>query len=308
MRRLLARIVVLTVSLVSAERARAIGWDSNDFIISGGPSFTTRIGVFDHDLTFKGFLDDDFVFNTGMDFDAAGNLVAVGGGNAREVRVYSPSGARVGGFASNMYFAVPGDIKVTPTGEYLVAMNITGPGIGARRFTPQGALLREYTSNSTRGAVVLPGNRLWLAGPGATAVNVFDLDTGSNLGSLPIAGLAGVYSMRYSATTDSVLIATVQSNAVIETDLSGVVLRTFVSPFATSFSAVTRGPDGHVFATATSNSRVLEWDSVGAYIGETSTLGSTGSAVAIVWAGDIPEPSATVFVAAIGYALLKRRH
>ncbi|CAN5481327.1 hypothetical protein BH09PLA1_BH09PLA1_01850 [soil metagenome] len=84
----LHRQAIITIAMVLfafAGHARAMGWDSDDFLISGGPSFTTKIGVFDHDLTFKGFLDNNFVFNTGMDFDSLGRLVAVGGGNAREV-------------------------------------------------------------------------------------------------------------------------------------------------------------------------------------------------------------------------------
>ncbi len=139
-------------------------------------------------------------------------------------------------------------------------------------------------------------------------MNVYDLQTGSSLGSLPIAGLAGVDSMRFSDSTNTVLIATIQSNAIIETDLSGAVLRTFVPPFSTSFNDVTRGPNGHVFATATGDSSVLEWDATGAFIREISTAGATGSAVSIVWAGNVPEPGGSVgAMAAVALAAIRRR-
>src|SRR5687767_9538521 len=94
------RTLMLAIAIVvfaCADGARAIGWDSDDFLIGGGADFTSRIGVFDHDLTFKGYLDTFFPTVSGMDFDAGGRLVAVGGA-VRTVRVYEPSGSIVGGF------------------------------------------------------------------------------------------------------------------------------------------------------------------------------------------------------------------
>src|SRR6185436_15497377 len=89
-------LVIAGVLSISEKHAGAIGWDSDDFLIGGGPNFTTKIGVFDHDLTFKGLLDNFFGVQ-GMDFDAAGHLVAASP-DSREVRVYDSSGVRVGGF------------------------------------------------------------------------------------------------------------------------------------------------------------------------------------------------------------------
>src|SRR5438093_1015249 len=48
--------------LLTAEAALAgTGWDSNDFLISGGPNFPDRIGVFDFDMSFKGYLDTNYI-------------------------------------------------------------------------------------------------------------------------------------------------------------------------------------------------------------------------------------------------------
>ena len=46
--------IALLVASVCAERASAVGWDRDDFIITGAPNFPDRIGIFDHDFTFKG--------------------------------------------------------------------------------------------------------------------------------------------------------------------------------------------------------------------------------------------------------------
>src|SRR5438067_8298935 len=94
--------IALLVASVCAERAHAVGWDRDDFIITGAPNFPQYIGIFDHDFTFKGYLDTNFLGVQGMDFDAQGNLVAIASLSTNpEVRVYSPNGTRVGGFMSN---------------------------------------------------------------------------------------------------------------------------------------------------------------------------------------------------------------
>jgi hypothetical protein len=104
--RLILALLLLEL-LVPARSLHAIGWDGDDFLIGGGPSFTSRIGVFDHDLTYKGDLESDFVGVAGLDFDTAGNLVAVSG-ISRQVRVYSPAGLHVGGFTRRTSEKPPG--------------------------------------------------------------------------------------------------------------------------------------------------------------------------------------------------------
>src|SRR6476620_9864949 len=105
-------IVVAIVLCVSARRASAVGWDGDDFIITGAPNFPQYIGVFDHDFTFKGYLDTTFLGVQGMDFDAQGRLVAVSS-LSPEVRVYNPDGTRAGGFtqATSPMLVSTGDLK-----------------------------------------------------------------------------------------------------------------------------------------------------------------------------------------------------
>jgi WD40 repeat protein len=274
--------------------ARAIGWDNDDFLIGGGPSFTTRIGVFDHDLTFKGLLDSNFVTVAGMDFDAAGRLVAVASGNVRSVRVYDSSGVIVGGFTRNDdLLGTSADLKVAPNGNYIIATQNFGGGDGAREFMPDGSFVRQYGSGWITGAVVLPGNRLWTGGPGFSSINVFDLTTGAQTGSLTIPGVHGVFGMNYDSLTNTVLIANYSASATFECDLSGNVLRSFDSaPLAASTEAATRGPNCDVFVT-TGSRTVLHWRADGSFVESVSTASSIGFPGAIMWAGNLPEPSAT---------------
>src|SRR5690349_5385930 len=100
--RLAVVIAAIVAGVLSSAPAFAVGWDGDDFIVIGAPNFSQYIGVFDHDFTFKGYLETNFLGVQGMDFDAAGNLVAVASLSTNpEVRVYGPAGARIGGFMTN---------------------------------------------------------------------------------------------------------------------------------------------------------------------------------------------------------------
>lgn len=309
MRRSFVRIVVVLIaSLVYIDRAQAIGWDSDDFIISVGPSFITKIGVFDHDLTFKGYLDDNFIIVAGMDFNAAGQLVAAGGGNAREVRVYDSSGARVGGFSNPTLLAKAGQLDVAPNGNYLIASGeFNGPPgtVSVREFTPQGALVHEFLARGAFGASAIPTNRVWSGQAGSTGVDVYDLSTAQNLGTISIAGLDGVEEIVYDPQTNTVLIATTESGAVIETDLLGTVIRTFPTPDNRGLTDVTRGPDGDLFATR--GHTIYRWNSNGQFV--SATTFPDMAVASISWAGTIPEPSvaAAVFGFAPSAALTRTR-
>ena len=134
---------VLVGSLIALGQPARAGqwWDSDDFIITGGPNFPDRIGIFDHDLTFKGYLETNFLTVGGIDFDAAGNLVATSN-QFGDIRVYSPAGDRIGGF---MYTPVAGTtgiglLKVAPNGNYLLGSRRGGSG-GVREYRPDGTFI-----------------------------------------------------------------------------------------------------------------------------------------------------------------------
>jgi WD40 repeat protein len=227
--------------------ARAIGWDGDDFLIGGGPSFGNKIGVFDHDLSFKGLLVDGFLGVGGMDFDRDGNLVVVSG-ILRQVRVYRADGSLVGGFTrSDDLLGTGSNLKVAPNGSYVVATQNLSGGDGARMFTTDGAFVRQYDSGNVAGIAVVPGNKLWTNGSGVPGIKVFDLDTGAQLSTLTVDGLLRVSSMRANPT-NSVLLATPTANRIIDANLDGSVRQNFFEPDGFSLSgAVTPGPGGDVW-------------------------------------------------------------
>src|SRR5262245_1822315 len=161
----LALIVALSCLLALSNQAQAVGWGPTDFLIGGGQGFTSKIGVFDQNLAFKGYLETNFVTVAGMDFDAAGHLAAVASGNERAVRVYDSSGVVVGGFMrSDNLLGTANDLKVTQSGGYVVATQNFGGGDGAREFTTDGTFARQYGTGRITGAAVIPDNILWIGG------------------------------------------------------------------------------------------------------------------------------------------------
>src|SRR5205814_3867555 len=118
----------ILIAVAGLQNAGAVGWDSDDFIITGAPNFPQYIGVFDHDFTFKGYLETNFLGVQGMDFDAQGRLVAIASLSTNpEVRVYSFGGARVGGFmTNNPALQYTGDLKVAPDGGYALGSYTAG--------------------------------------------------------------------------------------------------------------------------------------------------------------------------------------
>jgi MYXO-CTERM domain-containing protein len=115
--------------------------------------------------------------------------------------------------------------------------------------------------------------------------------------------------MSYSALTNTVLIVDVPNDLIFESDLNGNLVRTFQAPFDLDLVAVTRGPNGDVFATD-GFQRIERWSAAGAFLGSTSTAGSLGLPNGIVWAGNAPEPGigavALAFVSALGARRRKR--
>ncbi|MBC8105266.1 MAG: hypothetical protein H7Z14_01655 [Anaerolineae bacterium] len=292
MRKLFVRSIIAMVLLACTTRAEAIGWDSNDFLIGGGSSFTSRIGVFDHDLTFKGYLDTNFVTVAGMDFDAQGRLVAVAGA-MRSVRVYQPTnGAIVGGFTrQDDALGSAADLKLAPDGSYVIGTNNFGGGDGARRFQTDGSFVQQIGSGPIRAVAVVPGDKVWTGGIGTQHITVFDLASGTQTGTISIAGISSFRSMAFSQSTNSVLVA---SNASVwELDLSGNLIRPFHAD-TMGLGSVARGPGGDVVATAGGN--VVRWSPDGTLIGTfpSGEVGTNG----IVWAGNVPEPGGLCVVGA----------
>ncbi len=132
------------LSLCYATSSFGIGWDEDDFIVTGARK---GIAVFDADWSFKGYVDECPVMEncivTGLDFDAAGNLVSAwaedtSGGSIRTYR--QSDGSSVDQFSVPLRDGVVQEIKVGPNG-HLFAAKTSGP---IREYTPQGGLVRTF--------------------------------------------------------------------------------------------------------------------------------------------------------------------
>jgi hypothetical protein len=304
----IAQTSVLMAWLFAAatQRAGAVGWDNDDFIITGAPNFPDRIGIFDHDFTFKGYLDQNFLGVQGMDFDAQGRLVALSQLNP-EVRVYDPSGTRVGGFtqAASPMLVPAADLDVAPDGSYVLGTLSNG----ARVFTPQGTFIRQYGDGGSAGISMLPGDRLWSGGIGLT-VRVFDTVSGVQVGTFTADQQVNSGSMRYDATTNTVLMVDPDRDAggVYERNIGGTLLRQFHVPVPQTFCfGATRGPGGDIFGT-TSNLviDVVHWLPNGTVAGTFDVYPNSITPARILWAGIVPEPGTAALVVAGVSVLLTR--
>jgi hypothetical protein len=137
---------------------------------------------------------------------------------------------------------------------------------------------------------------------------VFDLASGALLEVITVTGLSGVNSMSYSTSTNTVLLAEVQVSAGLETDLNGNVIHVFNAPFGISVNALTRGPDGDIFATTGGSQSILRWRADGTFVGSVSTAATIGGTGAIVWAGTVPEPQFGMVLTIGPTVLLRRSH
>lgn len=296
--------LILFTLLALPNRAGAIGWDGNDFLIGGGPSFTNKIGVFDHDLTFKGLLDSNFVGVGGMDFDAAGNLVTVSFA-LNEVRVYNPAGNRIGGFIKqDNSLAASGDLRVMPNGHYLIGQGDQMGAVGARELMADGTPVRQYGDGNMARVVIIGDDRIWSGRFDAPTIRVFDLATGAEGAPFTVPGLSGVYADCYSQSTNTVLFGHPFLGRILETDLSGNVTRTFQGPSQASMVSIVRGTDGDVFGTT--GSAIWHWRADGSFVGSVAPPAAMGGASGIIWAGVVPEPTLS-FAALVSIAVSGRR-
>ncbi len=290
------------VTAVWPSDAAAVGWDGDDFLIAGAG--TDTIGVYDSDLTFKGNLDASFDRVTGLDFDAAGNLVAVG--QNQQVRVYRSDGTLLSSF-TNADLGAPYELKVGPAsvgGNYYVGTQDANGGTGLREFSPAGATLRQFASGDYESVAVLPDNVLWGGGSlSVSGIHAFDLISGNPTATLPIST---VVTMSYSPVTDTVLLGQNSGSGIVEWQTDGTLLDSFS---AAGFLArgVTRGPGGEVFATSQFDNGVYHWHADGTFVGFTDLSTSIVGTRNIVWTGNaIPEPSTAALLALGSLMLLWR--
>src|SRR4051812_45920659 len=285
------------VFLLISKSVSAVGWDSDDFIVIGAPNFSQYIGVFDHDFTFKGYLDNNFLGVRGMDFDPQGRLVAMSYLNP-EVRVYNPDGTRAGGFtqANSPLLKTDGQLEVAPDGNYVIGTIADG----VRVFTPQGTFVRQYGTGRALGVALVPGNRLWTTAAGTT-VTILDYDTGLQVGTFSANGQLIAGGPVYSAFTNTVLMVVGDRDAggVYERDLEGNLLHEFHVPHPQTYAySAVRMPGGDVYGThgpyGPSYPDLVHWSADGTVLEEKAIWPVEIETGPILWAGSVPEPGAAV--------------
>lgn len=302
-------LCLLDVLWPAAAVASTVGWDDDDFLISGFDSNT--IGVFDHDLAFKGNLVTGFDRVTGLDFDAAGNLVAVGRGPG-QVRVFSPEGVQLSSFV-NSDIQAAGDLRVGPSGDYYVG-GVLSSGFGVMEFTPNGTTGRTFdTDPFATSLAALPGGVLWVSGGLAEdGISVFDISNGNDIGTINFDnGQFDARTMRYSQATETVLMLDGLSG-VFERQTDGHFVRSFTANGLERPLGITRGPNRDVFVTDLDDNGVYRWSADGTFVGFIALGDGLETPVNILWTGNsptvIPEPaSATCCLAILGLATLRRR-
>ncbi|QDT72230.1 NHL repeat-containing protein [Lacipirellula limnantheis] len=276
----------ILITLLTTSRSgsvSAIGFDRDDFLIAGGDS--DNIGVFDSDLTFKGYLDTSIDNPFQMAFDDFGRAVVVAQGQP-EIRVYDHAGNRPSSLSFvHPNLGIPGNVTVGPDGNYFVATQTDH--LYLQKFSPAGLNLGTIGSDRVDAAVSLPNGELW-TGRAFGSVNVFDTASGAFKKSLPI-GL--VSNLSYSEATDTVFVGDVVMETIREFATDGTLLREFLAPELVNPEAIVRGPNNDVFATS-AQIGVFRWKADGTFVGVTSMRNHLQFLGGMLWAGNaVPEPS-----------------
>lgn len=293
-RKLLILAAVLSISLPTCNQTAcvwAIGFDRDDFIIAGGDS--DNIGVFDADLSFKGYLDASIDNPFQLAFDNLGRVVVAAQGQP-EIRVYDATGNRPPSLSfTHPNLGIPGNIAVDAGGNYFVATQ--SDQLYLQTFTPNGLNLGTVGSDRVDAVVALPNGELW-TGRAFGSVNVFETATGAFKKSLPISLVS---NLSYSAATDTVFVGDVVMETIREFSTDGTLLREFVAPGLVNPEAIVRGPDNDVFATS-AQTGVFRWKADGTFIGVTSMESHLQFLGGMLWAGNaVPEPHSVSMVSII---------
>ncbi len=286
----------LTASTVRAQ------YSTTDFLVADFNN--NRIAVYDSNLTFVRYLDSSIANVTGLDIMPNGNLLAVTDNSL--VKIYDRSGSVVSTFSDAARLPSAFDIKASTSGKlYAANRNIATP-IG--EFDGDGTYSKSYVNTLNNyiytGVAVLPDGVLWGGGADAPGViDVFDIQSGNQTGTITLdGGQQAVGVMHFSRSTNTVLTtaatpptfsAGISTPVVYERDLTGNLIRTFYSSDALStYNGITRGPNGDVYATDFSNSKIYHWNANAVYLGAIDISNDVTSPANIVWAGNFVAPTA----------------
>ena len=303
---LVASALILTTSTIARGDGPTpiSGLDRDDFIVSGFGHDT--VGVFDFDWTFKGYLNQYIPNATGMDFDAAGNVI-IGGRSPSHVYAFASNGELIPNLSfGNTLLFDPIDLKVSPSGNYVVATQND-----LREFSPQGIPLRQFRTGDVESTAILSNGTIWSGNSEQPTIDVFDLESGVQIDSIPLDhGQAGARSMTYSKVSNTVLIT--EQMRIVEREIDGTYVREFVAPGLENLWNAIRGPNGDVYGTDTENEYIFRWLDDGTYAQTINISAHIHYPIQTIWAGSaVPEPTSlailTFGVIQVGASLAWRR-
>jgi hypothetical protein len=266
------------------------GFSNTDFLVSNVNS-PGKIAVYDQNFIFKGYLENNFPLVLGLDILPGGDVVASGNGSS--VRRYNSAG--ISTIIRNAVIGNAGEIKAFRNNRLYFARRSTASGVEELNLV--GDSLRSFGAKKYWSVVVLPNGTLWANDPEnpENAADVYNLQSGAFIGSFPLDnGQDVAYSMFYSAQTNTVLMS--NGIAVYERTLSGAFVRKFTPGDGDlgSCFGVTRGPNGMVYATSSTDTTIHAWTAQGVYLGASSlTLTSTRPAN-IIWMGNASTRNSSV--------------
>ena len=311
----LAALAAVGIFSIWPIQGKAIGFDADDYIITELSFAGPAVLVYDHDFKFKGYLGPEgnsTGLATGLDFDAAGLVVARGSfdGLTSQIRVFEPDGS----LATNRPQDVtspPGvlNLAVADNGNYFVAgqNEVFGTPNGLLEIAFDGEVLRQIDADDYEGVAVLPGGVVVGGGGSDTGfLRAFDAETDQPVFSfseqvtpattgatLFDQGQRSATDIDYSPRTDSLLLADRRGAAIFERETDGTFIRRFDPPGDIPFNAnseligVTRGPGGDVYAIF--RDVVVRWDANGNYVESIDLSDTIGfSATGILWASNAP--------------------
>jgi hypothetical protein len=275
-----------------------------DFLVSD--AMGSHIAVFDSNLVFKGFFDENLSVMSfrGLDFLPNQHIVGLSLTSPPTVTEYDTSGTHISSFMSMDLHGDPVDLKSNKASmpadfRLYFGQDCCAMGASAPELNLSGTKIRGFGSNTYDGIAVLPGNVMWAGGLGLTSkIDVFNIASGSGTGGsiAPTSTInldnmqVNVSSLSYSAVTDTVLMVEPGNSIVFERMTDGTFVRKFVAPMGVSLTfGVTRGPGNDVFASGISgvfNGRIVRWHSDGTFVSTTDISAEVFDPMNIIWAGN----------------------
>jgi len=283
----------------TAPASAGTGWSSTDFLVTdfcnSSCSSSKGILVYDANFSFRGYLDANLVGAHSLDFTSDGRIVALGiPPNAQNhvVRIYDNTGTQVGGFSNpNVGSNVSGVIRVGPSDHLFIAAQYEGNGI--KELDLSGNLLRVIGTDQQYTEVAFtPANDLWALRFNATAIDIFDVPTGTRTSTfVGDNGQPYVTRARASAGTNTMLSAD-YGPLGFERLPDGSYLRTFSDNMGGSqlVGGVTRGPGGDIFVALLQSPSLARWKSGGSWVGVVSLSGLNYTPYDVLWAGNWVPP------------------